>query len=93
VKAYLNKRPQALDKILNEEEAYLYNENLLGLAKQLRQQLQTHTIRNMTATYMTLPLATIAQEIGLESPEEAAQHVFKYALGTCLDNVCHHLCF
>lgn len=77
VKAYLSKKPQVVEKILKEEEVALKNDNLFGLAKQLRDAITTHAIRNMTATYMTLSLASIASEVGLETPEEAANHIYK----------------
>lgn len=79
VKAYLAKKPQVVDKILKDEEMTLKSENLFGLAKQVWEAITTHAIRNMTATYMTLPLAAIATEVGLASPEEAANHIFKCA--------------
>lgn len=79
VKAYLAKKPQVVDKILKDEEMPLKSENLFGLAKQVRAQITTHAIRNMTATYMTLPLASVAAEVGLASPEEAANHIYKCA--------------
>jgi hypothetical protein len=79
VKAYLAKKPQVFDKLLKDEEAALKNDNLFGLAKQLREAITTHAIRNMTSTYMTLPLDSIAQEVGLASAADAANHIYKYA--------------
>ena len=77
VKAYLAKKPQAVEKIIKDEELSLKNDNLFGLAKQVRDAAISHAIRNMTATYVTLPLASIATEVGLAGPEEAANHIFK----------------
>lgn len=77
VKAYLgNKRP-VLEKLMKDEQAYIRTEKLSGLVGQMRNQMITHAIRKMTSTYMTLPLAAIASEAGLEGPQEAAKHVFK----------------
>lgn len=80
VKAYLAKKSQVVDKILKDDEMALKNENLFGLAKQLREAITAHAIRNMTATYVTLPLASIATEVGFAGPEEAANHIYKCAL-------------
>lgn len=77
VKAYLAKKSQAMDKMLKDDEIPLKSENLFGLAKQLRQAITAHAIRDMTATYMTLPLASVASEVGLRTSEEAAHHIYK----------------
>ena len=42
VKAYLAKKSQVVDKILKDDEMALKNENLFGLAKQLREAITAH---------------------------------------------------
>eukprot|EP00892_Ulva_mutabilis_P007652 jgi/Ulvmu1/5259/UM022_0053.1 len=77
VKAYLGNKRAALETLMKDEHAYIRGENLTGLVAQMHDQMTTHAIRKMTATYMTLPLAAIASEAGLQGPEQAAKHVFK----------------
>lgn len=88
VRAYLGNKLPALEKLMQDEQAFIRAENLTGLVGQMRDQMITHAIRKMTATYMTLPLAAVAAEAGLQSAAEASKHVFKCVPHSHFSHIC-----
>lgn len=88
VRAYLGNKLPALEKLMQDEQAFIRSENLTGLVGQMRDQMITHAIRKMTATYVTLPLTAVASEAGLQSAAEASKHVFKCDSHSCFLFIC-----
>ena len=70
-------RAEKFVEVLSQHEAALRDEGVLGLVWQLRDRFPVHTIRRLTATFLTLSLDDLATQAGLPSAEAAKQLVAK----------------
>mmetsp|Transcript_37820 Transcript_37820/g.103965 ORF Transcript_37820/g.103965 Transcript_37820/m.103965 type:complete len:434 (+) Transcript_37820:80-1381(+) len=58
--------PAALARVVEEKAAAIQADNNMGLVKQVVESLHRHKVQTLTKTYLTLSLAEIARELGLE---------------------------
>lgn len=66
------------------EALYSYQDNNLGLVKQVISSMYKRNIQRLTQTYLTLSLHDIANTVQLNSPKEAEMHVLQMVI---LDSV------
>lgn len=58
--------PAALRRLMEEKAPQIQADGNVGLAKQVAGSLQRHKVQTLTKTYLTLSLAEIAREVGME---------------------------
>ena len=63
-----------------KEALYFYQENNLGLVKQVVSSMYKQNIQRLTQTYLTLSLQDIANTVQLNSPKEAEMHVLQMVI-------------
>ncbi|KNC54814.1 COP9 signalosome complex subunit 3 [Thecamonas trahens ATCC 50062] len=73
--AFAGGEPEALDAALVEHGPALVDDGNWGLAKLARHALTQRRIHDLTATYVTVSLESIAASVGLASPDDALVHV------------------
>jgi len=61
----------ALERVIEEKARLIQSDNNAGLVKQVQTALQRHKLQMLTKTYLTLSLADIAREIGMEESQAA----------------------
>jgi len=66
VEAFKQGVPAALERIVEEKAAQIQADNNTGLVKQVVAALRRHKIQMLTKTYLTLSLAEIAREVGID---------------------------
>lgn len=60
----------------------------MGLVKLVLAGRTKRAIQKLTQTFLTLSLADIAQQVGLQSAAEAEGHILRYMRHTCSDGSC-----
>lgn len=63
-----------------KEVMCFYQDNNLGLVKQVVSSIYKRNIQRLTQTYLTLSLQDIANTVQLNSPKEAEMHVLQMVM-------------
>jgi len=66
VEAFKQGDPAALQRVVEEKAAQIQADNNTGLVKQVVASLRRHKVQMLTKTYLTLSLADIAREVGMD---------------------------
>lgn len=69
--AFKSKDVEAIQRIVEEKRAGIEGDQNMGLVKQVIQAMKRQKVRTLTKTYLTLSLAEIAKEIGMEETQTA----------------------
>jgi len=69
--AFKHGDPAALQRIAEEKMAQIQADQNVGLVKQVIASMQRHKVQTLTKTYLTLSMAEIAREVGLEESKTA----------------------
>jgi len=75
--AYLTRSTDDLHKVAQSHAELFQKDRNFGLVKQCIQSLYRRNIQNLTQTYLTFSLKDIAQNVKLQSPQEAELQVLR----------------
>lgn len=75
--AYSSKKPQDLPALVEKHQALFSEDGNMGLVNLVLAAKTKRAIQKLTQTFLTLSLADIAQQVGLESAAEAEGHILR----------------